>query len=191
MGSYGPNFNFRISPHPQDRLGQFCTGDTAMYVGTPVVGTGEYDAGGCEIVEYAAEDAAKPLPGRGGILVYEVDPNFYRGYDADLTTPSDVANIAPAGKAVQVVRGQNCQVELTNTAESVYLNSRTYPEFVMVAGLGATSSVAVGDYLTPNDATDDPITNGFWKETADAANGWLVVVSVDPERDQLVAQLNF
>jgi hypothetical protein len=58
----------------------------------------------------------------------------------------------------------------------------------MVAGLGATPTVAIGDYLTPG-AGDD--VSGYWAETATAANGWLVVTKVDADRGELEARLNF
>jgi hypothetical protein len=56
----------------------------------------------------------------------------------------------------------------------------------MVAGLGATPTLQVGDYLTPGTGNDSA---GYWAETASAANAWLVVTLVDSARQEVEAEL--
>ena len=58
----------------------------------------------------------------------------------------------------------------------------------MVAGLGATPTVVVGDYLRPGVGDD---TSGYWTETATEADGWLVVTSVDATRQEVEARMTF
>ena len=59
----------------------------------------------------------------------------------------------------------------------------------MVAGVSlATPTVAVGNMLTPGTGDD---TDGYWKETSDAAEAWLIVTSVDASTDTVEVVLNF
>jgi hypothetical protein len=58
----------------------------------------------------------------------------------------------------------------------------------MVAGLGATPTVAVGDYLTPGTGNG---TAGYWAETATEANAWLIVTAVNASTGEVEARVNF
>jgi hypothetical protein len=150
--------------------------------------TGDTDDLGRLEVALAAADANKPLPGQGGILVYEHAPSAYAGDDVLLTTYSD-KGLAPAGKAVQVVSGTTVKIVLRNTEDSTFLHTRDYDGRAMVlpSDLGLTP-VEVGDKLCPG-AGDD--TDGYWKKTSTEADYWLVVTKVDTNRGELEALLNF
>jgi hypothetical protein len=131
---------------------------------------------------------AKPAPGTGGILVYEYAPNAYAGSDPFLTSYSDLG-ACPAASAIQVVGGTQNKVWLKNTTSQNFLHNRTYAGRIMIAGFGgATSTLAVGDFLTPGLGTD---ADGYWGETATAANAWLVVTKVDAVRGEVEARINF
>ena len=139
-------------------------------------------------VELATGAQAKPLPGKGGILVYEYGPAAYAGDDPFLTTYSD-KDTAPAGAAVQVVNGTDVKVVLRNTDDETFLHVRDYEGRTFVAGIGiATPTLAVGDMLTPGTGDD---TDGYWAETGTAANAWLVITKVDNDRGEVEARLNF
>ena len=59
----------------------------------------------------------------------------------------------------------------------------------MVAGVSiATPTVAVGNFLTPGTGND---TDGYWAETSDAAEAWLVVTAIDAATDTVECVLNF
>jgi len=95
----------------------------------------------------------------------------------------------PAGEAVQVVNGEDVKVAFKNTTATSFLTRSNYPTArVMVAGLGATPTVAVGDYLTPGTGNN---TAGYWAETATEANAWLVVTAVNASTGEVEARLNF
>ena len=133
----------------------------------------------------SAQDA--PKPGEGGIAVYEYGPAAYAGDDPFLTTYSDKDTV-PAGAAVQVVNGPDVKVVLRNTSDETFLNTRDYTGRVMVGGLGATLTLAVGDYLTPGTGDD---TDGYWEETSTASEAWLVITKVDNDRGEVEARLTF
>lgn len=190
MSNYGRNFVLTVPPHGRDRKGRFYNAEgTAIPIGAPVVATdGAVNALGLEPVELATLPQAPPLAGRGGIAVYEYGPNAFADTDPALTLYSDLDTVPVAG-AVQVVSGTYVKVRFINTAASTFLNTRAYSGRVMVAGLtGSTSSIAVGDYLTPGSGND---TDGYWNETSTASEAWAVVTKVDADRDELEAQLTF
>jgi hypothetical protein len=185
------NFQFRVSPRNGERGSRFVldTESDPLPQGVPVVATGEFDATGRAIVELATNGSGnldKPKAGQGGILVYE---QFrYDGTDTTIATYSDMDTV-PAGRGVQVVTGENrVKVAYKTTDADSFYNRADYPTArVMVAGAGATPTVAVGDYLTPSTGTD---VAGYWEETSDAAEAWLVVTSVD-SNGWVEAVLNF
>ena len=184
------NFVFRKSPLHGQRGARFVLGGpTQLTSGVPVACDGSTDGLGRATVTIVTGETAKPKPGQGGILVYENIEQV--GGDARILTFSDI-DLATPGDAVQVVTGGSgtVKVAFTNTAASTYLGRANYPKArVMVAGVSqATPSVAPGDYLTPGDGND---TTGYWKETSTAANGWLVVTSVDSTNGIVEAELNF
>ena len=182
------NFDIRISPRHGERGGRFvlATGSDALPQGVPVAVTG-VDAQERAVVELVTGATPKPKAGAGGILVYE---QFrYDGTDTAITSYSDMDTV-PAGRGVQVITGENkVKVAYRNTTATTFYNRADYPTArVMVAGLGATPTVAVGDYLTPGTGND---TAGYWAETGDAANAWLVVTSVNSSTGEVEAMLNF
>ena len=190
MSNYGRNFEFRTSPTGAHRGGRYYLADaTNLVIGAPV----KYDASkeenalGLLPVVKATGDQARPFNGMGGIAVYEHAPAAYAGTDPFLTTYSDIDTV-PAGKAVQVVSGTEVKVVFRNTVDRTFLNTRDYEGRIMVAGLGATPTLAVGNYLTPGVGDD---TDGYWAETATAANAWLVITKVDPDRGEVEAKFVF
>lgn len=189
MASYGRNFEFRVPPVHGQRGGRYVLGgDDALPIGVPVKTNHEVvdELTGALEVELATS-AQAPVKGQCGILVYELDPGIgLGGVDPVLTTFSDYDTV-PVGKMVQVVSGDMVKVVFRNTEDRTFLQSRDYDGRIMVAGAGATPTVAVGDYLSPGTGND---TSGYWAES-NAANGWLVVESVDTDRGEVEARFKF
>lgn len=182
------NFVFRRSPRHGQRGGRYVLGGTTnLTSGVPVVVNGDSDDQGRAEVELATGAQDKPLPGKGGILVYE--NIFYDGYDMVENTFSDVDLVKP-GESAQVVTGKTVKIALTNTTEDTFLNRTNYPNTrIMVAGVSqATPSVGVGDMLTPGVGDD---TDGYWAETSDVDEAWLIVTSVDSTTGVVECELNF
>ena len=188
--SYGRNFEFRVPPRSGERSGRYYLDEaSAIPIGAPVLVdvAGDEDDMGLLPVNLATGAQDRPKSGLGGIVVYEHAPAAYAGNDPYLTTYSDIDTV-PVGKAVQVISGDTVKVVLRNTDDETFLNTRDYTGRVMVAGLGATLSLAVGDYLTPSDGDDD---NGYWEETATESEAWLVVTKVDNDRGEVEARFAF
>lgn len=189
MSNYGRNFEFRVPPRSGERAGRYyLSGADDIPIGAPVVvdTAGDENDLGLLPVELATGAQAPPANGMGGIAVYEHAPAAYAGYDAALTTYSDIDTV-PAGKAVQVVSGATVKVVLRNTEDETFLNTRDYEGRVFVAGLGATPTLAVGDFLTPGTGNDNA---GYWAEST-AENGWLVITKVDNDRGEVEARFTF
>lgn len=186
MSNYGRNFEFRASPHRNQRAARYVL-ETQLPIGVPVVVTGDADAQGRLPVDLAPSGSAIPTAGQGGIVVYEHAPVAFSGYDTAITTYSDI-DFAPANQSVQVVYGDDVKVAFTNTETSTFYTRTNYPKArVMVDGIGA-SSLAVGDLLMPGDGND---TDGYWTFTSDPTKGWLTVTFVDASTGEVEAQLNF
>lgn len=188
--TYGRNFGFLVTPKGGQRAGRYAlaAGDDAIPIGVPVLITGDENDLGLLEVSLATGDQAKPAPGKGGIAVYEHAPAAFNGFDPVITTYSDIDTV-PEGAALQVISGSEVKVVLKNTTDTTFLSRTGYPTArKMVAGAGATPTVAVGDYLTPGAGND---TNGYWAETSTAANAWLIVTKVDTDRGEVEARLNF
>jgi hypothetical protein len=191
MGTYGRNFEFRIPPEAENRPGRYAvpaTG-TPLPIGTPIVatpGAAPTAVYGLQPVSPAAP-AAAPLRGMSGILVYEYGPAAFAGTDPFLTTYSD-RDFAPLGAAVQMVSGPEVKVVFNNTVDNQFLSARSYTGRTMVAGMGATPTIAVGDFLTPGTGNDSA---GYWAETANPALAWLVVVHIDVARAEVEARFVF
>lgn len=190
--SYGNQIEFRVPPHSGQRAGRYFLDEAEpVVIGAPVVVDTDGDENdlGLLPVNLATGGAGRPVPGMGGILVFEhKNAEAFAGYDTALTTYSDISH-APAGKAVQVVNGTEVKVVLRNTDDSTFLNTREYAGRTMVAGLGgATPTVAVGDFLSPGAGNDD---DGYWAAGGDADTGWLVVTKVDNDRNELEARVLF
>jgi hypothetical protein len=193
MSNYGRNFEFRIPPVHGSRGGRFVLPADAdpIVIGAPVVvaagATPDAAFSGALPVELATGATNKPTPGMGGIVLYEHAPAAYAGYDPALTTYSDI-DMVPAGKQCQVIQDGAVKIVLRNTEDRVFLNSRNYTGRTMVAGLGATPTLAVGDMLTPGVGDD---TDGYWAETANADEAWLIITNVDAARAEVECRLNF
>jgi hypothetical protein len=198
MGSYGRNFEFRVTPRSGEREGRWVLSDTGLDVGVTAVPIGAPVV--ADIAEGASDDftqahhvslatgAQVPQVGLSGILVYEHAPAAFAGDDPFLTTYSD-KDTAPVGKLVQVVRGTSVKVVLRNTADRTFLNTREYAGRKMVAGIGqATPTLVVGNFLTPGVGDD---TDGYWAETADITQAWLVITAVDNDRAEVEARVRF
>lgn len=181
------NFEFRVSPLGGQRGGRYVLGGAARPIGVPVKTDGTNDGLGRATVVLATGNQVAPKSGQGGVLYYQDER--YVGVDQMLTTYSDM-DTAPLGAAVQVVSGDTVKVALTNTSATTFLNRTGYPTpRVMVAGVSiSTPTVAVGDFLTPGTGND---TDGYWAETATAANAWLVVTSVNSTTGVVEARLAF
>jgi hypothetical protein len=191
VGSYGRNFDFRTPPRSEDRQGRFAAPATGTIpIGAPVIAdlTAGLDEYNNQIVKLAT-GAQAPLPGLSGIAVYEYAPAAFAGFDPWLTTYSDL-DVVPPTKALQVVSGPYVKAVFTdtNTPTFSFLNTRTYNGRVMVAGLGATPTVAVGNFITPGVGTDAA---GYWAVTAVAADAWAVVTYVDAVRQNIEARFLF
>jgi hypothetical protein len=187
MGSYGRNFEFRITPTEQQRRGRIVlAGADPVVIGAPLV----IAAGATPSTDFtkalpaSLATTAQPFKrGFTGIGIYEhLD---YNQFDPEWVMYSD-RDTMPTGKLVQLIIGPNVKVVFRNTADRSFMGTRDYQGRVMVAGLGATPTVAVGDYLTPGTGND---TAGYWAETGSAANAWLVVTNVDAARQEVEAEL--
>lgn len=193
MGTYGRNFDFRQSPLPQHRLGRFIAGETVPQ-GAPVVAEGDEDANGRRAFVLAAEGVGRPLPGQGGIALFEQpDNNGLIGNQGNplITRSSDFGDV-PVGQPAQVCHGTEVRLAFWNTEEDDFRGMRTADPYVgriMVAGAsGATPTVDVDDLLVPGagDGTD-----GYWKVGGTADTAWAVVTNVDPESGHVTAQMLF
>lgn len=191
MSVYGRNFEFRVPPRSENRSGRYyLAGATDLPIGAPVVRDSGEDENelGLVPVELATGETAAPKPGMGGVIVYEYGPAAFAGDDASLTTYSDKDTV-PAGAAVQVVNGTYVKVVFRNTSDETFLSTRSYSGRTFVAGIGiATPTLAVGDMLTAGVGDD---TDGYWAETATAANAWAVITKVDNDRGEVEARLTF
>jgi hypothetical protein len=187
MSTYGRNFEFRVPPQSGQRGGRYSvpTTGTTIPIGAPIAATAASAADALGLAPCTlTTGATAPVSGIHGILVYEWGPAAFAGNDDMLTTYSD-KDYAPLGAAVQLVSGPEVKVVFKNTVASTFLLTRAYAGRVMVAGVGATPTVAVGDFLTPGTGNDSA---GYWAETATRALAWLVVTRVDVARSEVEAR---
>lgn len=187
MTSYGRNFEFRISPPPEQRLGRYINGDTPIPIGAPVeVAAGaEPDINGR--LEFAlATGATPPVAGLHGIAIYE--HVVFDGYDPVLRTESDFGDV-PAGQPCQLVYGKVNKVVFRNTTEEglTFLGRPNGSPRVMIAPADLTG-LAVGDGIRPGTGDD---TAGYWEAAAGGEDAWFIVTQVDPERGEVEAQMQF
>lgn len=189
MGTYGRNFEFRAPPTGASRGGRYSVPTTGnvIPIGAPIKVTAGAAATSLGMAPCTlATTAQVPHPGICGILVYEWGPAAFAGNDPELTTYSD-KDYAPLGAAVQLVSDPEVKVVFKNTVASTFLTNRVYAGRIMVAGFGATPTVAVGDFLSPGVGDD---TSGYWAESS-ATNAWLVVVGVDTVRSEVECRFAF
>lgn len=216
MGTYGRNFDFRVPPTGAARNGRFVVSSTALSgsgagggsanaaslgripIGAPVVAdlTAGQDSDGRQYVKLATQaelssydgGASAATLGFAGVMIYEYGPAAFAGTDPYLTTYSDL-DTAPLGAAVQVISGQpTVKVVFRNTVANSFLGIRPYAGRTMVNGLGATSTVAAGDYLVPG-AGDD--VDGYWQSTSTEVGAWMVITHVDSTRGEVEARMLF
>ena len=186
MSNYGRNVEFRIAPHRGQKNGRYVNNSgAAIVLGAPIAGQGTFDGLNQEEVDLVT-GATVPVAGRHGICI--VEHNAATGWAGRLLTTFSDIDTAPDGDQVIMVSGEGVKVLLRNTEDRTFLNTRSYDGRTMVAGLGATPTVAVGDYLTPGTGDDD---NGYWAETANANEAWMVVTHVDTARGEIEARLLF
>lgn len=180
------NFWFLSPPRPEQRLGRYVVdAETPIVIGSPVAAGTDVDDNGQREVTLRTT-AVAPLRGKHGILVYEnpfgmtvqgVDPALFGQGDFDT---------APAGRPCQLVSGDNIRFRLRNTTdENVQNSGRTIEGRTIVAGLGATPTLAVDSLIGPGPGSD----SGLW-QAADSAHAWAIVVAVY-DTDELDAQLLF
>lgn len=192
MGSYGRNFDFRVSPLEYQRRGRIMLADaTPTVIGAPFVIADDAptsDLWTDALPATHATGSQAPKRGMCGLGIYEhldfnqVDPQWIQYSDIDKI---------PKGRMFQLVSGVGIKVVFKNTADRTFMAgpfARDYDGRIMVAGMGATPTVGVGDFLTPGTGDDD---NGYWAVTGTAANGWLKVTNVDAKRQEVEAEFVF
>lgn len=188
MSNFGRNFELLQSPHMQHRLGRYVNGSTQIPIGAPVkVDTAIEENGQGRLTLKLATGATTKRAGFSGIAVYEWAFNAYRGDDQALTVISD-KDYVPAGAPVQLVHGDEVKVRFTNTEDRLFQFQRNYEGRIMVAGLGATPTLAEGDLLRPGVGNDD---TGYWTETSTEADAWFYVTSVHADLGYVDAQMLF
>lgn len=186
MGTYGRNFEFRITPTEEQRHGRvYLSGSTDVPIGVPLVIANNAVPSDLwtDALPASLATGAQPFKrGQCGIGVYEhID---FNGADPSLTLYSD-KDLIPAQRLVQLTAGPNTKVVFTNTADRTFMGVRNYKGRMMVAGMGATPTVKVGDLLSPGTGTDAA---GYWAVNGTAANAWLVVTNVDTARQMVEAE---
>lgn len=190
MGTYGQNLEFRIPPEAENRPGRYSvpTTGTKIPMGAPVTAVSGATPTDLDLAPVAlVTSATAPVRGMSGLALFEYAPAAFAGYDPFLTTYSDLGDI-PLGAAIQLVSGPEVKVVFRNTTARTFLDTRDYTGRVMVAGMGATPTIAVGDMLTPGPGSDS---GGYWQETSDATLAWLRVVHIDTARAEVEARFVF
>ena len=172
MGTYGRNAWFLQSPQPGDRLGRYIVGDDPILLLAPGEAGTEVDANGQRTLTLCTGETT-PVKGKHGLVVWEAPSAYLPGLDPMLFRPSDL-DMAPAGVDAQLVSARDVRVRFKNTEDSTIDGQRDYAGRVMVAGLGATPTLTVDNYIGPGGGDD---TNGYWAET-DAAHAWFIVTAV-------------
>lgn len=125
--------------------------------------------------------------GTAGILWYEHDSQTYVGAAAGVLLQD--FDTAPAGRMVQMIRGQGTKIWLRNTPVDTTEPGLNFPavraEVIMVVDLGfnGAGDIAADDLLAWNDGTDQ------WALTAVLAEAFLRVTFADNALDTLDAEL--
>lgn len=188
MGSYGRNVDFRVVPLEYQRRGRITQDETTdIAMGAPfiIADAAVPDKYWTDALPAKLATGAQP-PKRGmcGIGIYEwID---FNQLDAEYYTYSD-KDLIPTKKEFQLISGDGVKVVFKNTADRKFMGIRNYKGRIMVAGMGATPTVKVGDYLSPGTGND---TAGYWASST-SANGWLHVTNVDSKRQEVEAEFVF
>ncbi|QBQ74864.1 hypothetical protein [Caudovirales GX15bay] len=189
MASYGRNFDFRVTPEEYQRRGRIVLDEGSdVPIGAPfiIMDDSTPDVGFTDALPAVlATGAQTPRRGMTGLGVYEwIDLN---GHDTALYTYSD-QDLIPNGKLFQLVSGPGVKVVFKNTSDRTFMNTRDYTGRIMVAGMGATPTVGIGDFLSPGTGDD---TSGYWAVDGNSANAWLRVTNVDALRQEVEAEFMF
>lgn len=188
------NFHFRQPPQPNERLGNFKLGATALANGSPVTAVaGTLDTVDGRLVLSQAAAASAPVAGLTGVLNQELPWDAYSGFDTALTVAADF-HLARAYEQAQVCHGKSTKVLVQNT-EAQTFEEGLYPEAsgtsydaINMFLPSDIATLAVGDMVTPGAGNT---TDGYWKKTATASLSWGNVVFVDADYSVVVFQLNF
>jgi hypothetical protein len=189
MGSYGRNVEFRVVPLEYHRRGRIILDEgEPVAIGAPFVIADDApteDLWTDALPAQLATGTQAPKRGMCGLGIYEhldfhqVDPQWVQYSDIDLI---------PDRRLFQLISGIGLKVVFKNTSAHTFMTTRDYRGRVMVAGMGATPTVGVGDFLTPGVGND---ASGYWAVTGTAANGWLKVTNVDALRQEVEAEFVF
>lgn len=171
--SYSRNFGFRSFENIV-RDARFRTPTNAtLRIGAPV--TVDPDNPGFLML---AADGAEP-DGLSGVVVYEhitqAGIGGFTGVDMNLFSVNDGPfTMVPPGKYAQLVHGVGTKVWYKNTVDRPLYDGRKIDGVTFVAGLTATPTIALKDYLCPDGA-------GGWREASGTDGKWLQVEQVDGE----------
>jgi hypothetical protein len=213
--NYGRNLDIRVAPRAEARLSQYLAPTTLgtgtqvagggsfaytggpgqitypaglLVMGAPVIYSGTQDHWGRNYVEFAPAGTLTTAQGLFGLALYNYAPAWTQGFDPLLITYADMGFI-PLGAPIIVVNGDpTFEVAFTNTSANQFLGTTNYPGRTMVNGLGATPTVAVGDYLIPGNCND---VDGYWESTSTRAGAWFVITAIDPSHSQVTAKALF
>lgn len=193
MSTLGRFAEFQVSPQPEDRLGGFKTGATAIAqlapVRRPTATTTKDPIDGLIAVELAAANSGPKL-GETGLCVYEQLPELYniQRNVAPITQISDLVD-APPRRAIQVVHGTYVEVVFRNlSADDLLFEGIGEYEGRNMVNPTDLQTLAIGNLLTPGAGNSD---DGFWKKTSDAAEAWLRVIDVDASVGMVAATVLF
>jgi hypothetical protein len=188
MGSYGRNVDFRVVPIEMQRRGRILLDEgNDVAIGAPFIIADDAPTDPLwtdALPATLATGAQAPKRGMCGIGIYEwldfnqLDPEYFTYSDRDLI---------PNGRQFQLISGPGIKVVFRNTEERMYMGTRSYPGRVMVAGMGATPTLGVGDFLSPGTGDD---ASGYWASSS-STNGWLRVTNVDALRHEVEAEFIF
>lgn len=179
MGSYGRSFEWRATPVEQARYARARVVGGSVPIGAPVTMGPPLQAEYTDALSVRLTKGEQPFIVGSGVVVYEwID---YHRLDPQTSTPSD-RDTVPDGGLCQVIADTSTKLIFKNYGNR--FAGRTPFNRVMVAGLGGTTNLAVGAYLTPGSGTD---ALGYWTPTADAAHAWLTVTRVDLARGEVEA----
>lgn len=182
MGSYGRSFEWRATPVEQARYARARVVGDPVPIGAPVTMGPPLQADYTDALSARLTTGEQSFLVGSGVAVFEwID--FHR-LDPALATHSD-RDIIPVGVLCQVVADPSTKLVFKNYGPRFAGTTRF--RRTMVAGLGATTTLDVGGYLTPGVGTDNL---GYWTPTADAAHAWLTITRVDLARGEIEAVAN-